>query len=45
MQTNTAEQGKQHTVVIVGGGAAGTSVAASLHKRDSTRVGAELGRY
>src|SRR5690554_7395588 len=27
--------GKQHTVVIVGGGAAGISVAASLHKRDS----------
>ena len=40
MQTNTAEQGKEqgkeHTVVIVGGGAAGISVAASLHKRDST---------
>lgn len=36
MQTNTAEQGNQHTVVIVGGGAAGISVAASLHKRDGT---------
>jgi sulfide:quinone oxidoreductase len=39
MQTNTAEQDKEqnkkHTVVIVGGGAAGISVAASLHKRDT----------
>ncbi|PCM44122.1 FAD/NAD(P)-binding oxidoreductase [Marinobacter sp. ANT_B65] len=38
MSTNTADQDKikQHTVVIAGGGAAGISVAASLHKRDST---------
>jgi sulfide:quinone oxidoreductase len=37
MSTNTPEQGKnkQHTVVIVGGGAGGISIAASLHKRDS----------
>jgi len=36
MSTNTAEQGKskRHAVVIVGGGAAGISIAASLHKRD-----------
>lgn len=27
---------KQHTIVIVGGGAAGISVASSLHKRDSS---------
>lgn len=35
---STTEQGnaKQHTVVIVGGGAAGISVASSLHKRDNT---------
>src|SRR5690554_3195150 len=38
MNNATAEAGKekQHTVVIVGGGAAGISVASSLHKRDSS---------
>jgi sulfide:quinone oxidoreductase len=37
MSTNTPKQdkNKQHTVVIVGGGAGGISIASSLHKRDS----------
>ncbi|MCK0162693.1 FAD/NAD(P)-binding oxidoreductase [Marinobacter sp. S6332] len=34
--TAEASKEKQHTVVIVGGGAAGISVASSLHKRDSS---------
>lgn len=34
MSTGSPGSGKKHTVVIVGGGAAGISVASSLHKRD-----------
>lgn len=33
-ETNHSGTDKQHTVVIVGGGAGGISVAASIHKRD-----------
>ena len=34
--SNPVETPKKHTVVIVGGGAAGISIAASIHKRDKT---------